>query len=86
MYDYPFRCALRYRAKSWHGGRGRAHEVCGHIFEATPPGITGHPRVNHIYALKMQYGHQKTPDQSVVHCWGQRLCKGHLGSTRGQIA
>ena len=28
----------------------------------------------------------RTPDQSVVHCWGQRSCRGHLGSTRGQIA
>ena len=27
-----------------------------------------------------------TLDQSVVHCWGQRSCRGHLGSTRGQIA
>ena len=24
-------------------------------------------------------------DQSVVHCWGQMLCRGHLGSARGQI-
>ena len=30
----------------------------------------------------------RTPDQSVhvVHCWVQRSCRGHLGSTRGQIA
>ena len=27
----------------------------------------------------------RTPDQSVVLCWGQRSCKGHLGSARGQI-
>ena len=38
MSGYAFRHALRYRAESWHGGRGRAHEVCGHIFEATSPG------------------------------------------------
>ena len=25
---------------------GRAHEVCGHIFEATPPWVKGHPGVN----------------------------------------
>ena len=43
---YAFRHALRYQAESWHGGRGRAHEVCGHIFEATSPGIKGHPGVN----------------------------------------
>ena len=29
---------------------------------------------------------RRTPDQSVVHCFGQRSCWGHLGSTRGQIA
>ena len=34
----PFRRALRYRAENWHGGRGRANEVCGHIFDATPIG------------------------------------------------
>ena len=46
MSGYAFRHALRYRAESWHGGRGRAHEVCGHIFEGTPPGVKGHPEVN----------------------------------------
>ena len=29
---------------------------------------------------------RRTPDQSVVHCWGQRSCRGQLGSSRGQIA
>ena len=29
---------------------------------------------------------RRTPDQSIVHCWGRRSCRGHLGSTRGQIA
>ena len=43
---YAFRHAQRYRAESWHGGKGRAREVCGHIFEATPPGVKGHLRVN----------------------------------------
>ena len=46
MSGYAFRHALRYRAESWHGSRGRAHKVCGHIFEATPPGVKGHPEVN----------------------------------------
>ena len=46
MSDYAFRHALRYRAETWHGGRGRAHEVCGHIFEATPPGVKGLAGVN----------------------------------------
>ena len=29
---------------------------------------------------------RRTPDQSVVHCWGQRSCRGQLGSSRGQFA
>ena len=29
---------------------------------------------------------RRTPEQNVVHCWGQRSYRGHLGSTRGQIA
>ena len=46
MSGYAFRHASRYRAETWHGGRRRAHEVCGHIFEATRPGVKGHLRVN----------------------------------------
>ena len=29
---------------------------------------------------------RRTPDQSVVHCWGQKSGRGHLWSTMGQIA
>ena len=29
---------------------------------------------------------KRTPGQSVVYCWGQRSCRGHQGSTKGQIA
>ena len=36
---------FEYRSESWDGGRGWAHEVYGHIFEATPPGVKGHPEV-----------------------------------------
>ena len=43
---YAFRHALRSQADSWHGDRGRDHKVSGHIFEATPPGVKGHPGVN----------------------------------------
>ena len=46
MSGYAFRPALRYRAETWHGGRGLAHEVCGHIFEATSPDVKGHLGVN----------------------------------------
>ena len=52
---YAFRHASRYGAETWHGGTGRAHEVCGHIFETTPPGVKGHLRVN---LLKMPNGYQ----------------------------
>ena len=46
MSGYAFPHASTYRAETWHGGRGRAHEVCGHIFEGTPPWVKGHPGVN----------------------------------------
>ena len=29
---------------------------------------------------------KRTPDQSEVYCRGQRSCRGHLGSTRGQMS
>ena len=67
-------------------GWGQAHKVCGHIFEATPPGVKGHPGVNLPYnVLWLPNLVRRTPDQSIVYCWGQRSCRGHLGSTRGQI-
>ena len=28
----------------------------------------------------------RNPDQSVMHCSGQRSCRGQLGSSRGQFA
>ena len=150
MSGYAFRHALGYRAESWHGGRGWAHGVCGHIFEATPSGVKGHPWVNlplkcpmatkfgaknpwpecsallgskvmqgstgvnqGSNCLEMPYGHQiggknpwskliqgsiclrnslwlpnlvgRTPDQNVMHCWGQRSFLGSSGPTRGQL-
>ena len=27
----------------------------------------------------------RTRDQNVTHCWGERSCKSHMGSTRGLI-
>ena len=86
MSGYAFYHASRYRAETWHGGRGLAHEACGHIFEATPPGVKGHPGSIYLKnALWLNNLVRKTPDQSIVHCWGQRSCRGHLGPTRGQI-
>ena len=49
MYGYVFRRALRYSAKSWRGGRGHAHEVCGYIFGTTPPRVKAHPEVKLLY-------------------------------------
>ena len=46
MSGYAFRRAMRYQAETWYGSTGRAHEVRGHIFEATPPGVKGHLVVN----------------------------------------
>ena len=53
MSGYAFRHALRYRAESWHGGRGWAHKVCGYFFKVTLPGVKGHPGVNLLH-LKIQ--------------------------------
>ena len=140
MSGYAFRHASRYEAETLHGGRGRAHEVCGHIFEATRPEVKGHsdwrvcvymyvcPAMRFVMLrgmkLKLCMGvgdgptrfvgiFSKRPDlrskviqrsiclrnalwlpnlvrrasdQSIGHCWGQRSCRGHQGSTRGQIA
>ena len=87
MNGYAFRRALRYRAESQHGGRGRAHEVCGHIFEAASPGFKGHQGVNLLKnALWLPNLVRSTPNQSIVHCSGQRSCRVHQGSTKGQIA
>ena len=51
--------------------------------------MQGSDRVKHgSNYLGMPYGHQiwlKTLDQNVMHRWGQRSCRGHLGLTRGQI-
>ena len=43
---YAFRNASRYGAETWHGDRGRTPEAQEYIFEAIPPGVKGHPRVN----------------------------------------
>ena len=87
MSGYAFRHASKYQAETWHGGSARAPEVCGHIFEATPPWVKGHSGVNCLTnALWLPNLMRRTPDQSVVNCWGQRSYRGQLGSSRGQIA
>ena len=53
MSGYAFRHASKYRAESWHGGSAQAPEVCGHIFEATPPWVKGHSGVDLPYKCPM---------------------------------
>ena len=83
---YAFRHASRYGAETWHGDRGWAPEAQEHIFKVTPLKVKGHPEVksssNSLWLPKLV---SRTPDHSVVHYWGQRSCRGHLGSARGQI-
>ena len=84
---YAFRHALRYRAKSWRGVGDGPTRFVG-IFLKRP-----HLRSKVIQrsiclknALWLPNLVKRSPDHSVVHCWGQRSCRGHLRSTRGQIA
>ena len=124
MSGYAFRHASRYRAETLHGGRGWAHEVCGHIFEggqrsfrgqsayrnalwlpnlvrrapdlsvgtARVKGhagvIRGQSRVKLLRKCTMvtKYLVGRITDQSVMHYWGLRSCRGQLGSSRGQFA
>ena len=60
MYSYAFRCALWYEAASWHGGWGWAHEICEHVFKATPP------KVKSQVALEMFYDHQIWQEELLI--------------------
>ena len=53
VYGHAFRRAVRYGAETWHGVRGWGPEVCGHIFEATPPKVKGHPEVKVLLKCPM---------------------------------
>ena len=87
MSGYAFRHDSRYRAENWHGGRGPAHEVCGHGVKGHVKVTWGQPGVkllrNTLWPSNLV---GRIPDQSVKHCWGQRSCRGQLGSSRGQFA
>ena len=48
---YVFRRAVRYQAETWQGVKGRAPEVCLHIFK-------GQRSSRGQSALEMSYGHQ----------------------------
>ena len=73
---------------SWNlaWGRGRANEVWAldlrAYFRSDP--TKGQRLSSGQVALEMPY--ERAPDQKIMHCWGQRSCRGQLGSTRGQIA
>ena len=71
--------ALRYRAESWHGGRGGSTRFVG-IFSKRP--YLGSKVIQGSICLKNALwlpNLVRTPDQSVVQCWGQTSCRSHLG-------
>ena len=83
---YAFRYASRYGAETWYGDRGQAPEAQEHIFEVNPSKVKGHPEVKLLRnALWVPNLIGRTPVQSVMHYWGQRLCTDQQGSTRGQF-
>ena len=77
MYGYAFHSALRYQAESWHGvGDGPTRFV--RIFLKWPH--LGSKIIQGSIFLKNALwlpNLVRTPDQSVVHCWGQRSYRGH---------
>ena len=74
-------------AETLHGDRGRAPEAQEHILEVTPSKVKGHPGVKLLRnALWLPNLMRRIPNQTVMHCWGQRSCRGQLGSSRGQVA
>ena len=91
--------ALRCGAETWHRGRGRhgpsplwaQSEVWQHFFQSNP--TKGHLEVTLLaIVIKISYPPNlvgRTPDQSLMHCWGQRLdllVGQPLESSRDQIA
>ena len=82
---YAFRHASRYGTETWHNDRGWAPEAQEHTFEVTPSKVIQRSSClkNTLWLPNLV---ERSPDQRVLHCWGQRSCRGHLGSTRGQIA
>ena len=82
---YAFGRASTYGAETWHGGRVWRAGGNRQLFVATQQ-VKGHPEVKSSRnALWLPNLVSRTPDHSIVHCWGQRSCRGHLGSARGQI-
>ena len=87
MYGYAFHRALRYRAESWFGNSGRAYEVKS-IFskrlDRSSKVIQGLRCYRHtLLSPNLVAG---TSHRSVIHWWGQRLCRSQPGSTQEQIS
>ena len=75
---YAFRHILRYRAESWLGGRERSTRfVC--ILSKRPLLGSKFIRGSIWNALWLPNLVRRNPNESVVHCWGQRPCRGHWG-------
>ena len=86
MSAYAFCGASTHRAETRSGGRGQM--LMGMVNFSERP----HQRSKVIHrsiflkdALRSLNLVGRTPDQSVMHCCGQRSCMGQPGSTRGQI-
>ena len=76
---YAFGRASTYRAETWHGGRVWRAGGNRQLVVATRQ-VKGHLEVKSSRnALWLPNLVSRTPDHSVVHCWGQRSCRGHLG-------
>ena len=72
---YAFGRALTYGAETWHGGRVWQAGGNRQLFVVTRQ-VKGHPEVKSSRnALWLPNLVSRTPDQSVVHCWGQRSCR-----------
>ena len=84
---YAFRLTSRYQAETWHGVGDGPPRFVG-IFSKQPhlgsKVIQGSICLRNALWLSNLVG--RTPDQSVMHCGGQRSCTGQLGSSRGQFA
>ena len=75
-----------YGAETWQGGRVWQAGGNRQLLVVTRQ-VEGHPEVKSSRnALWLPNLVRRTPDHSLVHFWGQRSCRGHLGSARGQIA
>ena len=69
----------RYRAATWHGGRGRAHKVWEHIFEVNPSKVKGQRSSGGQSALEMPYGNQIWSEEPLTRVKCIAGVEGHAG-------